>query len=207
MTQILHIIATPRATDSFTLHLSEIFLQALASHDDTVQVETLNLWATTLPPVDGSASYELVAGEDIRQHADTIQAYIAQVLAADMLVVTAPLWNFGAPYVLKQYVDVVVQPTYLFDVAEDGSIVGQLTDKTAVLIATSGSDFRQASLENSEHLTGWFRAVWEFCGVPAERVQTVLVGPTGIGDDIRAAALRRGTVTVTELAAQVANRR
>lgn len=206
MTRILHIIATPRGTDSFTLQLSRHFLEQLASHVD-IQVETLDLWTTTLPPVDGSASYELVAGNDISQHADAVQAYIAPVLAAEMLVVSAPLWNFSAPYVLKHYIDVVVQPTYLFDVADDGTIIGKLTDKTAVLIATSGSDFRQPSLTNSDHLTGWFRAVWEFCGIPAERIHSVLVGPTAMGDDLRDEALQRGEIIVTELAAQLANRR
>jgi FMN-dependent NADH-azoreductase len=39
---------------------------------------------------------------------------ISQFLAADVCLISSPIWNFSIPYALKYYIDAIVQPGYLF---------------------------------------------------------------------------------------------
>lgn len=60
-----------------------------------------------------------------------------ELLAADFLVIAAPIYNFGIPAALKAWVDMVVRAKQAFTYAEDGP-KGLLHGKKAYLVVTSG---------------------------------------------------------------------
>jgi len=102
--KLLHIIATPRADRSSTLRISKAFLQRLAVGSPEAEVRTRDLFAQELPPVDGQnmdSKYRLMAGRPIDpSHAESwahIEALIDEFLAADIYLVTTPMWNFSIP--------------------------------------------------------------------------------------------------------------
>jgi len=60
---------------------------------------------------------------------------------ADKVLISTPMWNFGIPYKLKQWFDLIVQPglTFRFDPAR--GYFPLLKDRPTIVIVASGSDF------------------------------------------------------------------
>ncbi|MFZ5619189.1 MAG: FMN-dependent NADH-azoreductase, partial [Pseudomonadota bacterium] len=62
---------------------------------------------------------------------------IAELKAADVIVIGAPVYNFGAPAVLKAWIDQVMRARVTFQYTDRGP-VGLLKGKRAVIIMASG---------------------------------------------------------------------
>lgn len=62
---------------------------------------------------------------------------IAELKAADVIVIGAPVYNFGAPAVLKAWIDQVMRARVTFQYTDKGP-VGLLKGKRAVIITASG---------------------------------------------------------------------
>lgn len=62
---------------------------------------------------------------------------IAQVQAADALIITAPMYNFNVPSMLKAWFDHIARAGVTFKYTEQGA-VGLLNDKPVYLITTRG---------------------------------------------------------------------
>jgi FMN-dependent NADH-azoreductase len=171
--KLLHIVATPRSDSSTTLPIAQALLDELAERDADLVVETLDLFTADLPALAGSnidAKYTLLRGSPVdAAHAASwarIEDEIARFLAADAVVITAPMWNFGIPYTLKYYIDCIVQPGYLFRFGEGGMPHPLVEGKRMVVVTTSGSDYSVASpLHALDFHEQYLRAIFAFVGV------------------------------------------
>src|SRR2546422_9998557 len=147
MKKMLHIIATPREDESRTLRISEAFLEVFRSkHPDWV-VEDLNLSKEALPPltmkrVDGK--YLLLEGKELygelREGWNEIIAHINRFLSASAYLISTPMWNFTVPYMLKHYIDIIVQPNFLFKYTNTGS-EGLVIDRKMIVLASYGGQY------------------------------------------------------------------
>ena len=143
--RVLHIIASPRGERSRSQAVADHFLTHLA---DT-EVEVLDLWARPLPELDGAmleSRYCLINGESVdpafeAQWAE-LRARVDHLLSFDVWLFSTPMWNFGLPYRLKHYLDLVIQPTMAFTNDASGAIDCHGVDKVAVLIGASALDIR-----------------------------------------------------------------
>ena len=96
---------------------------------------------------------------------------------ADVYVISAPMWNGGIPYKLKQYIDIICQPGLLFGFDPENGYAGLLEGKKAVLFYTSGVWSPGAPKKygidfHAEYLAWWL----DFVGV--KDVETVRFQPT-----------------------------
>lgn len=164
MTRLLHISASPRGAASESLALADTFLAELAGRDD-VQIEHWDLWDGSLPdfgPDAAAAKMAVFAGEEpTGAQADAwarATAAFERFDAADAYLISAPMWNGGVPYVLKQLIDVVSQPGLVFGFDATDGYSGLLAGKKATVILTSavygpgvptafGVDFQRPYLE------------------------------------------------------------
>ncbi len=119
--KLLHIIASPREEESRTLAVSKTFIAALKEKHPDLVIDELNLYKDKLPGltaerVDGK--YVLLSGKELspelKKAWQDIVRHIERFLAADTYLISTPMWNFSIPYVLKHYIDIIVQPRYLF---------------------------------------------------------------------------------------------
>ena len=60
---------------------------------------------------------------------------------ADRVLISSPMWNFGVPYKLKQWFDLIVQPGLTFTFSPAEGYRGLLKDRPTIVILASGSDF------------------------------------------------------------------
>jgi FMN-dependent NADH-azoreductase len=203
---LLHIVATPRDGDSHTLRISQAFLECLRAEQPDLRVETLNLFNADLPSVAGDnieAKYSLMFGQSIdRRHAESwkdIERSIAQFKAADGYLVSVPMWNFSVPYVLKYYIDAIVQPGYLFTYDAQYQPVGLCQGKRMVCITSRGADYSPGTpLHASDLQEPYLRAIFGFVGID---MRFINVQPMDMGPELREAAVTAGVEEARVLAA------
>lgn len=172
MKKLLHIIATPRAGESRTLKVSQAFLEDFVKKYPACKVEEINVATKDLPELtvkrlDGK--YTLLGGKDLTDELQKawkdIIRYIEQFLSADAYLISTPMWNFGIPYRLKQYIDIIVQPRYLFRYTEKGP-EGLAKNKKMVIVTSRGGDYSPGSPFHAYDLQEpYLRTVLGFVGI------------------------------------------
>jgi FMN-dependent NADH-azoreductase len=118
---LLHISSSPRGTDSESLRIAKVFTDAYAeTHADAV--DHWGLWDGPLPDMALGAKAKMTVfgggtpvGAEGRVWAQARSAF-ERFAAADRVLFSVPMWNGGIPYVLKQFIDVVSQPGWIFGV-------------------------------------------------------------------------------------------
>lgn len=146
--RLLHIAASPRGQRSRSRAIADHFLE----HLDGVEVELLDLWTAALPELDGGmleSRYRLIHGQRVEagfeDQWDELRARVDHLLSFDLWLFSTPMWNFGLPYRLKHYIDLVIQPTMAFTNDGSGAVTPHGSDKVAVLIGAGALDIRPGS--------------------------------------------------------------
>ena len=161
--------------------------------DRFARVVMRDLAANPPPLVDAGFSAAILAPPGVVPPAlEASEALIAELEAADALVIATPMNNFGVPAVLKAWVDQIVRIHRTFASTPAGKI-GKLPDRPAWLVVASGGWFTGPSPAGTpaqpDFLTGYVRCVLETIGIRTCNVLT-LEGMTR-GPDAVASALGR----------------
>lgn len=171
-TRLLHVICTPRGLASNTARVSSCLLETMREVDEDLEVRTLDLFRADLPSVAGKnieSKYRLMTGQgvedDARDSWHQIERAIEQFLDSDVYLFTVPMWNLGIPYVLKYYIDAIVQPGYLFRYLPDGQVEGLVRNKTMLLVISSGSDYTSEPYASFNFVESYLRAIFGFVGL------------------------------------------
>ena len=114
MAKLLYIEASPRKERSHSIAVANAFLDAYAAAHPDDTIDRLDLWTETLPAFDGAmldAKYAILHGEQpgtAEQAAwGEVERVVARFTSADKYLISMPMWNFGLPYVMKHYIDIV----------------------------------------------------------------------------------------------------
>lgn len=203
MKKLMHIIATPREGESRTLEISEAFLESFKeTHTDWV-FDELNFAQEQLPSmtmkrVDGK--YMLLEGKDLFGSAkaawNEIIQHIERFITADLYVISTPMWNFSIPYTLKQYIDVIVQPKYLFRYTETGAVEGLAKNKKMVVIATHGGQYTGEN-EGYDFLEPYLRTIFGFVGITD--ITFIKGQPMDMGHELRKQKIQEAKEVAREL--------
>jgi len=170
--KLLHIIASPRGEESRTLKVSKTFLDTLKVTYPELIVDELNLYKEKLPEltiekIDGK--YILLSGKELTPELRTawedIINCIERFLSADIYLISTPMWNFHIPYILKHYIDIILQPKYLFQYTQNG-VEGLVKNKRMVVVTSRGGDYGVGSPVKSYDLQEpYLRTVFSFVGL------------------------------------------
>jgi len=119
---LLHISSSPRGTDSESLRIAKVFTDTYAESHPGAVVDHWDLWDAPLPDMALGAKAKMTVfgggtpvGAEGRVWAEARAAF-DRFAAADRVLFSVPMWNGGIPYVLKQFIDVVSQPGWIFGV-------------------------------------------------------------------------------------------
>ncbi len=172
MKKLLHIIATPRAQDSRTLQISQVFLENFRKKFPTCVIDELNVATESLSSLTVkvvSGKYVLLGGKDLSGELKTawreIELHIERFLSADIYLISTPMWNFSIPYTLKHYIDIILQPKYLFRYTPSG-VEGLVKNKKMVVITSRGGDYSQGSpVHDFDFQEPYLRTVFGFVGI------------------------------------------
>lgn len=189
MTKLLHVQASPRKQRSASTEVAHAFLDAYRTQHPAAAVETLDLWSADLPAFDGvalDAKYAGIAGAERSPAEQAIWARITDcarpLIEADVLVLSVPMWNFGIPYRLKHWIDVVSQKDLVFAFDEQG-LRGLLGGKKALAICARGVSFEPDSPGAAWDLQRGYLDVW-FRMVGITDVHWLMVEKTLFGPEV-----------------------
>lgn len=185
MKRLLHIIATPREGDSRTLQVSESFLEAFQKSHPEFLIDELNLCKETLPSLSQKAvsgKYVLLEGKDLfgslKEIWGEVLQHIDRFKTADFYLISTPMWNFSIPYMLKQYIDLIVQPKYLFQYKEGGKVEGLVQGKKMVVITSRGGAYLGED-KASDHEIPYLKTIFEFIGFT--EIEFIVAEPMDMG--------------------------
>lgn len=187
MARVLHIQSSPRGGESFSIRLAGEFLAAYRQAHPHDTIETLDLFAVDIPVFtapQAKAKYAVLAGETPMDEAgrawkEVIEA-IDHLKSADLIVISAPMWNFSIPHRLKAYIDVIVQPGLTFSYSPQEGYAGLLTGKKAVLLLARGGDYSPGSgAEQLDMQKPYLEHILAFMGIAD--IRTIIVQPTLMG--------------------------
>ena len=119
-------------------------------------------------------------------------ALVAEIKAADTLVIGVPIYNFGVPSALKAWVDQIARARVTFEYTENGP-KGLMEGRRAILVVASGGTPAESEIDFA---TGYMRHIMGFIGITDVTVVTadqMMVDADG--------ALAKATAQVEALAA------
>jgi len=162
-TNILYISSSTRGADSVTDRLAEELLEQLAGDQTAVVRRTLS---RDIPLLSPAVTSELTLPADERSEsaaADlaTADALIGELAAADVVVIGAPIYNFGVPASLKAWADLVARAGTTFTYSDTGP-VGLLEDRPTYIVSASGGTEIGGDIDYG---TSWLRHFLGFIGL------------------------------------------
>ncbi len=171
MKRLLHIIATPREEESRTLQVSEVFLTTFKEKHPNWVIDELNLCTENLPSLSMksvSGKYVLLQGKNLygsmkESWAEIIQ-HIDRFKTADFFLISTPMWNFSIPYMLKQYIDLIVQPKYLFQYTDKGEVEGLVKNKKMIVITSRGGQY-SGKTQSFDLQEPYLKTIFGFVGI------------------------------------------
>ena len=145
MTTLLHVSASPRGSQSTSLAIAEAFLGSYRTSNPDNVVDHFDLFDGTLPPFGRLAAEAKMAvlggGQPSTEQSgewDAARAVFDRFAAADSYLFSVPMWNSGVPYILKQWIDLITQPGWVFGLTPTEGYTGLIQGKKAAVIYTSG---------------------------------------------------------------------
>jgi FMN-dependent NADH-azoreductase len=175
MKRILIIESSPRGTESASRHLTDTLRERLRSLYPNASFLEHDLAADPPPHLD----YPTVKGISAKSAAEAVFLKDAlrlsdqltdELLSSDLLVIAAPMWNFGLPSSLKAWIDHVVRAGKTFNYAGAG-VEGLAKGKKAILVLASGGVFSEGPWKSWDTVEPYLRLILSFIGI--DDVQTV----------------------------------
>ena len=159
-----------------------------------------NLAANPLPHLTAERFQAFLAKPDARSPAQQAivaesDALIAELQAADTVVLGLPMYNFGIPSTLKAWIDHVARVGRTFRYTDDGS-VGLLADRPTYVFAARGGQYRGTPRDTQ---TAYLTNFLNFIGI--RDIEFVYAEGLALGEEPRRASLDDATATIERLAA------
>ena len=204
MSRLLYVEASPRKDRSVSSNAASAFLEAYQQANTSDTVDHLDIWSPDLPALDQDAldaKYAGLSGQDRTPPQEAawqkLKSYADRFRAADKILISVPMWNFGIPYRLKQLIDVVSHKDLLFTFDERG-LNGLLTNSKALVIYARGISYETGGMTPApewDHQKPYLELWLKFIGVPD--VSSLVIEKTLMGDELDAACKNARTLAAS----------
>jgi FMN-dependent NADH-azoreductase len=212
MPTLLAIEVSPRFGYSISRKLTAVFVEKWKAANPGGSVVVRDLVKTNLPFVDlawigGAFNPPEAHSPESAAAIKVSDDLVAELKAADRILIGTPMYNFNIPAVLKAYIDHIVRIGVTFSSDNKGFVttgksadMGLLTGKSADIILASGGDYMPGSpIEKHNQASGYLRQVLAWIGITdvnivlASRALAGVYGETAVerlGKVVQAAAVR-----------------
>tara|TARA_B100000686_G_scaffold204113_1_gene210882 strand:+ start:7680 stop:8309 length:630 start_codon:yes stop_codon:yes gene_type:complete len=189
MAKLLHIETSPRKERSHSMEMAQVFLESYRTAHPTDEVETLDLWTAELPPFNGptlDAKYSLINGlEHTKEQAEAWKGVVQMVnnfKSATTYLLSLPMWNFGIPYRLKHYIDIITQPGLTYSLDPEKGYEGMVRGRTISVIYARGGEYgKESTVEDMDFQKPYIETWLRFIGFAD--IRPVVIEPTMQGQN------------------------
>lgn len=200
MSRLLYLKTSPRSR-SHSVAVADAFVAAFSAARPGVEIVTRDLFAENLPPFDGptlQGKYNVMHGLDYspeeRKAWDEVVRIIEDFASFERYVLAVPMWNFSIPYRLKQYIDIICQPTLTVMPKPDGSYEGLLKNKRCYVSYARGGVYTPGTpAADINFQSSYLEFILGFMGITdvvTTAVEGTLMGPDTL-EKSKAEALAR----------------
>jgi len=163
--RVLRVDASARAEDSVSRRLADLMLDELAERMPGLELVRRDV-APGLPLVDAAWVDANLTEPEARTAAQRqalarSDELVGELMAADVLVIATPIYNFGVPASLKAWIDQVARARLTFRYTEYGP-EGLLSGKKVYVLAASGGTEVGSAIDFA---TPWLKFVLGFLGI------------------------------------------
>ena len=186
--KVLRVIANPKPVEqSASLKIEQAFTTALKQKHADAQIVTIDVYKDEIPLLDAKLLPAFFgappADAETERKRARQKAILDQFLAADLVVIATPMWNFNAPPMMKAFIDTILVAGKTFKYTASGP-VGLVPGKKVVLCSASGGVY-EGAMASYDTLTPMLRTQLGFIGITDV---TVLNAPGQGGGGEKAAA-------------------
>jgi len=201
--KLLHIDSSILGGNSASRQVSAAIVDQLAKATPGLDVAYRDLAAAPLPHLSGElfAARQGAVWESpaIQKDIAASQAVLDEFLSADIVVIGAPMYNFGIPSQLKAWIDriAVAGKTFRYGATGPEGLAGG--KRVVVAISRGGLYGPGTQVAAFEHVESYLRAVFGFIGVTD--LQIVVAEGLAMGPEKHTEAMQGALRTVSQLRA------
>ncbi|WP_024512412.1 FMN-dependent NADH-azoreductase [Bradyrhizobium sp. ARR65] len=201
MTKLLHIDSSVLGPHSVSRQVTAAIVDRLRQATPGVEIVYRDLSASPLAHLSGAqlAAAQGAPNSDptVQQELATSSAVLAEFLAADIVVLGAPMYNFTIPSQLKAWIDRIVVAGKTFKYGAQGP-EGLAGNKRVIVAISRGGFYGPGSpAEALEHLESYLRGVFGFIGVT--KPEFISADGIQVGPEHREKALAGALQAATQL--------
>jgi FMN-dependent NADH-azoreductase len=169
MKKILHVISSPRNGASFSIKLGSVIIEKIKAAYPGSTVKERNLVATHFPHLEEAHLVSFFTPPENRtpenieavRHSDEA---IKEIMEADILVIGAPLYNFGIHSSLKAWLDHIVRAGVTFSYDEKGA-QGLVKGKKVYIAMSSGAIYSEGPMQPHDFVVPYLKWMLGFLGM------------------------------------------
>ena len=187
-----------RTEGSYSRLLVDEFLGLLAQ-SGTPKLVVRDLAVNPVPslqPDSVEAIRALQPDESLRSKAALSERLIGEIKEADLLIIGAPMYNWGIPAALKAWIDQVVRIGYTLSYGA-GGLEGMLGGKSAVVVLTRGGMYSKPETAHMDFQMPYLKLVLSQMGL---KPTFVLCEGTLFGEETLRASLESARSALREIA-------
>lgn len=197
---ILQVNSSARTEASLSSRLAGELVAQLRERDPEARLVLRDLARTPHPALDEAALQALFtpAGQRSAEQAARValdDALIAEIQAADIVVLGVPMYNFGVPAGLKNWIDAIARARVTFRYTEQGA-EGLLKGKKVYLVLARGGRYRDTPADTQ---LPYLKTVLGFLGMTD--IETIYAEGLAMGPQAEGEALAAARARIDELVA------
>ena len=203
--RILHIDSSITGAASVSRQLTADIVSALQQAHPEAMVEHLDL-GNNPPPHLGPQSLGMRTGQEAateaeRQENAISEALVSQFLAADVIVLGVPFYNFTIPTQLKAWFDRIAQAGRTFRYTANGP-EGLATGKKVYVVSTRGGMYSTSEGGQAmERQESYLKVIFGFMGVTD--ISIIRAEGLGMGEDARTSAIGQAKQLIEQLSPEL----
>lgn len=201
MTTILHIASSSNLDSSVTRQIGAVTVAALKQTDPSIKIIERDLIKNPVPHVTPEFLGAMFTGQAEAPELALSDALVDELFASNVIVLEAPMYNFGVPSVLKAWVDHIARAGKTFKYTENGP-EGLLVGKKVILVLGRGGVYSEGPMKAMEHQETYLRAVLGFLGLTD--VEVIYIEGVAFGPEKTAEALSAATERAHSIAQKAA---
>lgn len=200
MSTVLVLTSSALGDASVSSQLVRDAITALRAHDPELQVVTRDLGGSPVPHLTVDSASAVRGGEPANAQQAAARALadelVAELAAADTVIVGSPMYNFGITSTLKAWFDHVLRAGVTFRYTEAGP-VGLLEGKRAIVIESRGGLYSEGPAKTMDSQEPHLRTLLGFMGI--EDVTFVHAEKLGFGPEAREQAITTARARLREV--------
>ncbi len=159
-----------QGTESYSIKLGKAIVEKIQEKYPDNSLEEVNLAEIELPHLNQEFLAKLFTPSHLLNEEDKelirfSDDFVKQLMAADSIVIGAPLYNFTIPSHLKTWIDYITRPGLTFGYGEDGRPSGLVTGKKVYVAMASGGIYSEGPGKANDFVVPYLEAFLGFLGM------------------------------------------